>query len=153
MAQAINYMNRIIKLFFNYDWEIVEIQGAVFKICWGIWLLLPFRVFRMVQGYNAIGNENYWGWGLLILGLIHFAAIASNKLSLRRWITFIAILFWIFSIILIWLQSHTAGLLPMFAVIGFFMTINFWRLGIMMKVEKRRKNIGPPAGMTERRSV
>src|SRR6185503_20309153 len=98
------------RFIFTYDWEVVEIQGAIFKIAWGVWLLLPFPVFRAVQGYNAVGTENWWGIGLLIYGLAHFIAILSGNRLARRIFTFGAFLFWIFTVILIWQQTHTAAL-------------------------------------------
>lgn len=150
-----NMTKRLIKLLFGYDWEVIEIQGAVFKITWGIWLLLPFDTFRAIEGYYAVGLENAWGWGLLILGLIHFGAILSNKITLRRWITFIALMFWIFTVVLIYQQSHTAALLPMFVVIALFMGINFLRLGLQQKIQtlvnERKIDLGSPSGKPERR--
>lgn len=159
---------RIFKLLFNYDWEIIEIQGATFKILWGFWLLLPFKTFRAIEGYFAAGGENYWGWGLLALGALHFAAIITNynisfsigrrtyKINSRRWLTFIAFLFWAFTAVLIWQQSNTSALLPFFALIAFFMILNFFRLGIQMQAEdmldQRKVNLGSPAGVAERRS-
>lgn len=123
----------VVNFFFNYNWEIVEIEGAIFKISWGIWLLLPFQTFKSIQGYAGIATENYWGWGLLLLGTIHLLSIASGRLFIRRWITFIAFLFWIFTVVLIWSQAPTAALLPLFSVIAFFMGLNFLRLGIEIK--------------------
>lgn len=138
------------RFIFSYDWEIVEIEGAIFKIMWGIWLLLPFQTFRQISGYTAISTENIWGFGLLFLGLVHFGAITSGKIRLRRWITFIAFLFWLFTILLIFKQSPTAALLPLFAVIAFFMGLNFIRLGAVQE-DRRREDLGAPVGIAERR--
>lgn len=138
-------LNRIGKFIFSYDWEIVEIQGSIFKITWGIWLLLPFDTFRTVQGYNNYGNENYWGVGLLALGIIHFGTIVSHNIKARKTITFVAFLFWLFSALMIAMQSLTAGIIPMFGVIAFFMGVNFIRLGRMV-TDRRKEDLGPPNG-------
>lgn len=150
------FTSKFIKILFSYDWEVIEIQGAVFKIVWGLWLLMPFDTFRAIKGYYAVGLENYWGWGLLILGMIHLYSIFSRKLLFRRWITFVAFTFWIFTIVLIWEQAHTSALLPFFAIIAFFMGLNFLRLGIQGKVDQlideRKINLGAPDGYAERRN-
>jgi len=125
---------QLTKFLFSYDWEIIEIQGAIFKIAWGTWLLLPFDTFRQIQGYFAVGIENMWGFGLLTLGLLHLTAVISKRLFFRRWLTFVAFLFWLFTLVLIYQQSPTAALLPMFGVIAIFMMINFLRLGIQTQV-------------------
>lgn len=121
------------KLIFSYDWEIVEVQGALFKITWGLWLLLPFNVFKAIEGYSAYGSENFYGALLLIMGIIHLVAIASHKVDIRRRITFMAFLFWLFSIIMVYTQSPTGALLPMFAVVAFFMGVNFIRLSRIIR--------------------
>lgn len=126
------------KFIFSYDWEIVEVQGSIFKITWGVWLLLPFETFRTVEGYNAFGDERVYGIVLLILGLVHFMAIASHKVDIRRNITFLAFLFWLFSAIMVYTQAHTAAIIPMFVVIAFFMAVNFIRLGRIVQ-ERRAK--------------
>lgn len=152
--EKVSYL--FVKMFFLYNWEIVEVQGALFKIGWGIWLLLPFPTFTSIQGYTAVTTENYWGWGLLILGSIHLAAIAYNRLPIRRWITFIAFIFWIFTVVLIYSQAHRAALIPLFSIIALFMGLNFLRLGVEIRakqiIDERRSNIGPPEGTAERRS-
>lgn len=146
---------------FTYDWEVVEIMGAVFKITWGIWLLLPFPVFRAIEGYNAVGTESWWGIGLLIYGTLHLMAVIAGHRFYRRWLTFGAFLFWIFTVFLIWQQSHTAALLPTFTVIAFFMGLNFIRIGKLpttmrtivkgSAIDERIIDLGPPDGMAERR--
>lgn len=140
-------------LLLSYDWEIIEIQGAIFKASWGFWLLLPFPVFRAISGYNAVGTENIWGWGLFLYGMFHLYAIYSHWKWLRRWVTFVAFLFWIFTVILIFQQSRTSTLLPMFTVIAFFMGMNFIRLKTATPpmADQRNFNFGPPPGTPERR--
>jgi hypothetical protein len=149
------FLNRLKILLLSYDWEIIEVQGAVFKTAWGFWLLLPFPVFRAISGYNAAGKENIWGWGLFALGVFHLYAIFSNKLKLRRWVTFVAFLFWIFTVILILQQSKTSVLIPMFSIIAFFMGLNFVRMGTppMLLDDQRKVNLGPPPGIRERRKT
>ncbi len=128
--QQMIYIIRKLKIFIlTYDWEVVEIQGALFKISWGIWLLMPFPTFKAISGYNAVGTENYWGVGLLVYGMLHFLAIMSSNRFARRWLTFGSFLFWVFTCILIYQQAPTAALLPLFAVIAFFMGLNFIRIG------------------------
>lgn len=134
---------------FNYDWEIVEIEGAIFKVAWGLWLLMPWRTFRTIQGYNAFGNENLWGWGLFLLGAVHLVAIFSGHRLFRRTLTMLAFFFWLFIIVLLFLQSKTSALIPMFTIIAFFMGMNFIRL--KAKPDQRVENLGRPNGLPERR--
>lgn len=147
---------KVKRFIFTYDWEIVEVQGALFKLTWGIWLLLPFKVFRTVPGYNAFGSENLWGWGLAALGFVHLIAILSGNLYWRRRLTLTAFFFWIFIIVLLALQSATAAFLPTFVIIAFFMGMNYIRMRFEEKIQQhlideRKINLGPPAGMAERR--
>lgn len=135
MANVLHTLKRFI---FTYDWEVVEIQGAVTKMLWGLWLLMPFQTFRAIEGYAAVGKENTWGWGLLIFGSIHFVAIASGRRRPRQVLTFIAFLFWLFTVLLIYQQSHTAGVLPFFIVMAFFMGVNFIRITNPLKTIDRR---------------
>lgn len=152
MVQVINPMikNRLIKLLFGYDWEIVEILGAFFKIAWGVQLLLPVsgtgtKSFQIIPNYQLIAS------GLIVIGLIHFYIIFSNKLEARRWITLFAVAFWIFTVVFIYLKTGIPSLTLI--VIAGFMTINFWRLGIAVRNERRNKNVGPPVTTGERRFV
>lgn len=123
----------IFKLIFGYDWEVVEVQGAMFKIAWGVWMLLPFPMFKTFEGYTAYGTENFYGLSLLIMGIVHLTAIASHKVDIRRRITFLAFLFWFFSIIMVYTQSKFSALIPLFAVVAFFMGVNFIRLSRIIR--------------------
>lgn len=138
------------RFLFTYDWEIVEIQGATFKIMWGVWLLSPFQTFRTIAGYNQVASENTWGWGLLLLGLIHLIAILSKNRIMRIIMCMIAFLFWTFTVILVAQQLWTSAIVPMFSVIAFFMGINFTRL-VLDKPDQRGTDLGPLPGHPERR--
>lgn len=127
-------VSNIRRLFFGYDWDIVEIEGALFKLTWGLWMLLPFPVFKSVSVYSQIASENTWGVSLAALGVIHLYAVINNKIWLRRVMCFIAFSFWLFTIILIYIQAPTASLLPTFSIIAFFMAMNFVRLGAASRV-------------------
>ena len=118
---------------FSYDWEVVEVQGAMFKIAWGIWMMMPFPMFKTIEGYSAYGTENFYGAALLFMGVIHLIAIGSHKIDIRRRITFLAFLFWFFSIIMVYTQSHTSAILPLFVVVAFFMGVNFIRLSRIIR--------------------
>jgi hypothetical protein len=145
--------SRLKQFMFSYSWEIVEIEGAAFKLAWAIWLLLPFQAFRSISGYASVATENIWGVGLLILGAIHLYSVVKHKRRLRQVMTFIAFLFWLFTVVLIWFQSHTAALIPLFAVIALFMFINFLRLSIPVgQVDQRVVNLGRAGGLPDRRS-
>lgn len=139
---------KIRQMLFAYDWAVVEIMGSMFKIAWGFWLLLPFPTFRLISGYTAVGKENYWGICLLIYGICHFASIMSGNRRWRRYFTFGGFLFWLFTIILVWQQSHTSSLLPFFFLITFFMGLNFIRLGIPVQTisDQRVGQSGPNYG-------
>lgn len=147
----ITIFNSFKRFLFSYDWEIVEVQGAVFKVIWGIWLLSPFQTFRTISGYNQIASENTWGWSLLILGLIHLLAVLSRYRKLRITMCMIAFLFWTFTVVLVVQQLWTSAIVPMFSVIAFFMGLNFTRL-VLMKPDSRLLDQGPPSGQPERRS-
>ncbi len=148
-------ISRLKKFIFSYDWEIVEIQGAITKVLWAVWLLMPFPAFRTVSGYTAVASENVWGIGLLVLGSLHLFSVLSHYRGMRKLMTFVAFLFWLFTITLVWLQSHTSPLIVFFFVIAIFMFFNFLRLWVkpanLLLHERRVVDQGPPDGMPERR--
>lgn len=143
-------MEKIKALFFNYDWEIVEIQGATFKILWALFLLMPFPAFKTISGYASIGTENYWGSGLLIIGVLHMYSILIHKRWMRKLMTFISSLLWLFITFIVWQEAHTSALLVFFLTIGFFMFLNFLRLSI--PVNQRVADQKLPVGMIDRRT-
>lgn len=141
MTDFIRRVSYKINHFLRYEWEIIEIQGASFKLAWALLLLAPGNTFRAVQGYTAISLEVYWGWGLLIIGSVHMYSIFSRrKYKLFRTImTFIGFSFWVFSGFLIYFQSHTLSLPIMFWLIALFLFLNFLRLSLP------EETIPPPA--------
>ncbi len=131
----INFYQGIRRLLFSYDWDIVEIEGAMFKLSWGLWMLLPFPVFRTVSAYTLIAPENIWGIFLVIFGAFHMYAVFTRQLNWRRLMSFISFFFWLFSAILLLIQAPTAALIPTFVIIAFFMGVNYIRLGVLAKID------------------
>lgn len=126
-------LSKIRKLLFQYDWEIVEIQGAIFKIVWGIWLFLPFDTFGGQPVYDSLSkitNETTWGFFIIVLGLIHLWAISSGIVKYRRVMIFVAFMFWVFISVVFGVSRIGSALIPLTAVIAFFLAVNYIRLGI-----------------------
>ena len=146
------FTKRLVKFLFSYDWEVVEIEGAFFKLAWGIWLLMPWDTFKSVTVYVGL-SENVWGWGLFTVGTLHLISVFRGSIFARRWFAFFGSGFWAFNAIAIFLQSHTAALIPLFSIMSLFMLINFYRLGVMQELMRRQKELGPPPGIEERRAA
>lgn len=126
-------MKKITKILFHYDWEIVEVIGASFKIVWGIWLLLPFQTFYGTVVYDALSTvttEKGWGLFILILGSIHLAAIINGVIKYRRFMLMIGCMFWVFITVVFAITRIGSGLVPMTMVLSFFLAVNYLRLGI-----------------------
>lgn len=145
-----SFSKRLIRFLFSYDWEVVEIEGAFFKIAWGIWMLMPWATFKTISVYFGL-TENQWGVGLLTIGTIHIISIFRGSIFSRRWFAFFGAAFWAFNAISVGLQSPTAALIPLFGIISLFMLINFYRLGVVQELSRRQKNEGPPVGTDDRR--
>lgn len=141
MAEAkTGLVKQIRRLVFSYDWEIVEVQGALFKIIWGIWLLLPFNTFQGLDVYSVLAgvmNETAWAVVLLFLGSLHFLTITTGSIKWRRVMIFVACMFWIFISIVFGLARIGSALIPITFVIAFFLAINYIRLGVPV-VDKGR---------------
>lgn len=136
-------ISKLRKLLFQYDWEIVEIQGAIFKIVWGIWLFLPFDTFTGLDVYDAlrkVTNETTWGIFVIVLGLIHLWAISSGVIKYRRTMIFVAFLFWIFISVVFGVSRIGSALIPLTIVIAFFLAVNYLRLGIPTLFSRYRVN-------------
>ncbi len=119
-------------MIFHYDWEIVEIQGAIFKIVWGGWLLLPFSTFKGQAVYDALGSitsESVWGLFVLLLGFGHLVAIAYGTTNIRRHFIFVACAFWVFISVIFGMSRVGSALITLPIVIAFFLAINYLRLG------------------------
>lgn len=132
---ALTLLNKIKFYLFTYDWEVIELQGAIFKIAWGLWLVMPFQSYRAAGGITASRYENYWAIALLVLGVLHFWSIKSGHLKWRRRFTFIAFAFWLFTILVVGQSSWSSPLIPFFVIIAFFMALNNIRLGMPPKIE------------------
>lgn len=128
------FYQSLYRLLFSYDWDVVEVEGALFKLSWGLWMLLPFPVFRTVSMYSLIAPENVWGIFLILFGTIHLYAVGTQNLHWRRVMSLVSFFFWLFSVILLFLQAPTAALIPTFAIIAFFMGVNFIRLNLLAKI-------------------
>lgn len=148
-------MGKILKSFrlyiFTYDWEVVEIMGATIKIGMGFWLLLPFQSFKNGGGITSVGAENIWGWALLILGVTHMVAIRAGRIKYRRIMTFIAFLFWLFTILITIQATITSPLIPFYGTIAFFMAMNFIRISVFLPPDVRVTNLGKVPASAERR--
>lgn len=132
-------------MIFKYDWDIVEIEGAIFKIVWGIWLLLPFETFDGQEVYTAlksIAPETLWGALVLGLGLGHLIAIAYGTAKWRRHFILAACMFWIFISVTFSISRIGSALIPLTIVITFFLSINYLRLGLPNINPLLRKKLG-----------
>lgn len=137
-------VTKIKKLFFQYDWEIVEIQGATFKIVWGIWLMLPFSTFKDLAVYDALAKvapESAWGFIVMTLGILHLMAISSGSIFWRRALILIACMFWIFIAMAFSISRIGSALIPLTIVIAFFMAVNYLRLGVPTIITKYKDRI------------
>lgn len=132
MLKTLKSLKRFI---FTYDWEVIEIEAAIFKIMWGFWFLLPFPFFSSIRGYTGVAPEDVWGFSLLALGSAHLWAISAHRKIFRKWATFLSFLFWLFSTILIWLQVPEGAIIPLLMVITIFVLFNFIRLSIRVKID------------------
>src|SRR3982750_520621 len=93
------FPSKLKRMLFNYDWEIVEIQGSMFKIFWGIWLMIPFNTFAGSPSYaplETIANEFTWGLVIFILGSLHLISMAYGNRKIRRHLIMLACGFWVF---------------------------------------------------------
>lgn len=125
--------SKLRRMIFNYDWEIVEIQGSIFKIVWGFWLLLPFNTFLGQPVYDALAsltNEVGWGLFVFILGLCHLLTIAYGTVKWRRAFILVACMFWMFLSVIFGITRTGSALIPLTIVITFFLAINYLRLGL-----------------------
>lgn len=123
---------KIFRAIFHYDWEVVEIQGAFFKMAWGVWIFLPWTTFGPT-GYNGLANvmsETEWGILVMALGVIHFWAILSHKVWFRRLMIFVAFMFWIFMAVVFALSRIGNLSTPLMFVIAFFLAVNYLRLSM-----------------------
>lgn len=147
-------------VFLTYDWSVMEFFGATAKIMIGLYLLQSQPAFKMISGYATVANENYWGWGLVIVGLLHFIAVWLHRVTLgtsakfmlyaRRTSTFIGMSFWVWSASITYQQSAGFNIVViLFGLIGIFMLLNFIRLWI--PEDSRTLDMGRPQGLPERR--
>lgn len=121
------------RILFHYDWEIVEVQAAFFKIGWGVWLLLPFQTFTNTGGYSVLASlakEPIIGIFITAIGILHIIAIISHNIKFRRNMIFFSIMFWLFMCFVFGLTRIGALIVPLMMVIGFFLTINYLRLSL-----------------------
>lgn len=134
--------HRIKRMLLLYDWEIVEVQGAILKIAWGIWLILPMQTFATSQVYSGLAavtrNEDVWGTFLILLGISHFVGVAVGGKWRRRFVM-LAAMFWLFSSISFFIARPGTILAPLAFVIFIFMGINYIRIGLPHFVDRRFK--------------
>lgn len=145
-----------ILIFFTSDWSVLEFYGSTCKIFWGLYVLQPSPTFRSISGYTSVSNEVYWGWGLFIIGILHFTAIVMHKLGwknmiwMRRLCLWLGMMSWVFISFVIWKQAGISPILIFFANLAFFMFLNFLRLWI--PEERRELDLGRPDGLPDRRA-
>lgn len=123
---------QIRKILFQYDWEVVEIQCAFFKIGWGIWLLLPFHTFggASYRGLATVMPEVAWGIFILFIGIVHFRAVFSKHLWFRKLMIFSGFSFWLYMALIFSLNKVESLMIPLMVIISFFLAVNYLRLSI-----------------------
>ena len=143
--QIIAFGKKFRQLLFNYDWEVVELQGAVLMVVWGIWLALPFSTFASTtasasaySGLSQFASELIWAIFFLVFGVAQIWSITTGNVKMRRLLIFAACLFWIYVSITVGISRPSAGLIPFTAVTSFFLAVNYLRLGIPI-IDKGRQ--------------
>lgn len=123
---------RLKRFLFTYDWEVVEIQCASFKIAWGAWLLLPFQTFggQSYRGLASIAPEVAWGIIILVIGLLHMKAVLGKSMAFRKIMIFIGFCFWLFMALIFALNRIESLMIPILFVIDFFLAMNYLRLSV-----------------------
>lgn len=128
-------LQQLKRLIFNYDWEVVEIEGAVFKVLWGFWILLPWNSFgnfptNVFAVFGKLGPEWVIGLGVMLLGLAHLYAIGFARRPTRRNFILVAFMFWLFTSVCFGMARIGSAMIPFTLVICFFLAVNYFRLGI-----------------------
>lgn len=96
---------------------------GVIALMWGLWLANPWlESFDSSPSYAALAQVlPEWAWGLVMiaLGVLTLYSISQQFGRLRRWLSLIHVIFWMFVSTLLAIGNLSSAGIPVYYVIAF----------------------------------
>jgi hypothetical protein len=119
----------------EHDTEPTELSGGLLKAVIGFWLLLPVQTFSNAPAFEAVSviPESAWGVFLVVVGVLHLAALRNGHAGWRRWAALIGCFIWC-AMGLTFMAANPAGIGPLlFVGAGLAQGWCYSRLGALME--------------------
>lgn len=116
----------------EHDTEPMELIGGGTKVLMGCWLLMPWTSFTSSPTFATVSIFPEWAWGifLLIVGMLHLAALRADHRVWRQRAAFVGFLVWCsFGTVFVWANPPAIGWI-MFMSVGLAQMWASIRLGM-----------------------
>ena len=126
-------MKSIITIIKRSDSIFTELLLYIISMFWGGWILLPKASFYMSSIFkplSAIASEPFWGAASVVGGLLGLYALSQHikGLKLRKYLTFVGSLYWMFISTFSFINTPFYASFPMYMSVSVLFLICFLKL-------------------------
>lgn len=104
--------DRLVELLVYKDFEFAELFTGLAGLLWGLWLLNPaWNSFASTTSFRAmaqLANENVWGGGMALIGLIQLWSLIRDQFFWRRRASALLCMLWAFIAVML-VRANPAG--------------------------------------------
>lgn len=114
-------IERIIRILWIDDFDLLEVINSTYNFGWGFWLMAHPELFSLGKVYailDVYGNEFVWGSIFIAIGLGKLIGVALDRYRVRMAFSIASAAIWIFVLVTFIQENPNASLVFFFSMVA-----------------------------------